>query len=483
MSHRIYNRTPICKRRRRLLSWAPDIDAIAVAPVGVLPRPPRFARAIVGGLAGLVWATATIGTVRAQTSFAIGGGASLAPPSVYTGRPDLFGNPGRGEEGLPIGNWLLFPSAFAGVVFATNPSESAVGGRASPGIRLTTNSYAQTDDGIKKTVLYSNSNLDLYANSGAASGSSTNNLSTRTGVIETYQPFSDLIFNAQGDFTRQENYFSPLGVSNNLSSLNPTGVGVAPTSNPVPYNQLSASASVQKNFSNSFVIISGSVVDLTYDQSSTTVAPSPNGVTYTGTGRGGFWIIPDLYGYLEASLDKRAYATSALSSTGYRTVAGLGSDRIGLFRGELYAGFQAENYNSAATGTTNGPLFGGRGSYFPLPELTINASVDETIGASLLATTPTSPAGTSTKVTNFLAQANYALAPEWTASGRGGVTLTTYGGSSRRDDAWAVGTTVTYSVWRSFGITCDYQHTALSSNVPLTGFTNDVFTLGVSYKY
>lgn len=421
-------------------------------------------------------AMAAISTARAQ-------GVLLAPPSVYTGRPDLFGKPDLGDEALPIGNWLFFPSAFAGVVFATNPSESPGGGRASPGMRVTTNSYAQTDDGVKKTVLYTNTNLDLYANANSTSGSSPNNLSTHSGVIETYQPFSDLIFNAQGDFTRQENYFSPLGISNNLTSLNPTGVGVAPTSNPVPYDQLSASGSVQKNFSDGFVIVGGSVVDLTYDQTSTTVAPSPNGVTYTGTGRGGYWIIPDLYGYIEASLDKRDYAISSLSSSGYRTVAGLGSDQIGLFRGELYAGYQAENYASAAVGTTNGPVFGGRGSYLPLPELTINASVDETIGASLLATTPTSPSGTSTKVTNFLTQVNYALAPEWTASARGGVSLTTYGGTNRRDNAWAVGTTLTYSVWRSFGITCDYQHTALTSNVPLQGFTNDVLTLGVSYKY
>jgi hypothetical protein len=38
-------------------------------------------------------------------------------------------------------------------------------------------------------------------------------------------------------------------------------------------------------------------------------------------------------------------------------------------------------------------------------------------------------------------------------------------------------------VWRSFGLTFDYQHTTLSSNVPLTGYTNDAVTLGASYKY
>jgi hypothetical protein len=443
---------------------------------------PKARSAIVWALAVLVTATGAVDTARSQVTFT---SSDIQPPSVYTGRPDLFDRPGRGEEALPLGNWLVFSSMFAGGIFATNPSESPTGARASPGLRLITNSSAQTDDGIKKTVLYSSSEVDLYAVQNSTSGSSPNNLSSHTGAIETYQPFSDLVITAQGDFTRQENYFTPLGVTNNLASLNPTGVGVAPTANPVPYNQLSGAGSVQKDFSDGFVIVSGSIVDLTYDRSTSpaSVAPSPNGTTLTGRGRVGYWFIPDLYGYVEASLDERDYATNALSSSGYRVVAGLGSDQIGLFRGELYGGYQVENYHSAAVGTTSGPILGGRGSYFPLPELTINASVDETIGASLQTTTPSSPAGTSTKVSTFLAQANYAIAPEWTATGRGGLALTTYGGTTRRDTAWTTGVTVTYSVWRSFGLTFDYQHTTLSSNVPQTGYTNDAVTLGASYKY
>lgn len=447
-------------------------------------------------LAGRAWPTTfstavaiapalMMSAIAAGAAWAQDSGASLElqPPSVYTGRPDLFGKPSAGDEALPIGNWLVFPSSFAGLLYATNPSESPTNAHASPGLRLTTDTYAKTDDGIKQTTIYTNTDFDLYAlSSNSNLGSSgTNYLSTRTGIIETYQPFSDLIINGQADFTRQQNYFSPLGISNNLASLNTTGVGVAPTSNPLPYNQLTGSAWVQKNFSDFFAIASGSVVDLTYDQNSTIGAPSPNGVTFTGTGRGGYWIIPDLYTYVEASLDERDYATKALSSSGYRIITGLGSDRIGLFRGEIYAGYQAETDHSGAS--TRGPIIGGRGSYFPLPELTINASLDETIGASLLATTATSPVGTSTKVTTFLTQVSYALAPEWAATARGGVVMTTYGGTNRRDDAFTVGTTLTYSVWRSFGITLDFQHTQLSSNVPLAGFTNDAMTLGVSYKY
>jgi len=464
-----------------------------------------LSRAIRCGCATLFWVTAAVGTAGASGApyqsttigpdlpadnnggtqgTAYGGGQLIRPPSVYTGRPDLFAKPGRGTEALPIGNWLVFPSSVVGVVFATNPDNNPAGGRASPGLHLTTNTTAQNDDGIKKTLIYSNTDAQFYVNQDTTGGNSSNNISTRTGVIETYQPVSDFIINAQGEFTRQTSFLSSsIGVANNIFNLNPTGVGVVPSANPLPYNQLTGSASAQKSFSDVFVILSGSIVDITYDSSSTMTAPSSNGVTFTGSSRGGYWIIPDIYAYLQTSIDKRNYAATALSSSGFRSVAGLGSDRFGLFQGELFAGYQAENYKSAAIGSARGPVFGGSVSYFPLPELTINASLDQTIGASLLATSPTSPVGMSTKVTSLLGQTSFALAPELTVAGRGGLTLETFGGSNRHDTAYTVGMSAIYSVWRSFGLIFDIQRTALKSSAPQTGFTNNMVSLGVSYKY
>ena len=129
------------------------------------------------------------------------------------------------------------------------------------------------------------------------------------------------------------------------------------------------------------------------------------------------------------------------------------------------------------------PRSGGKVSYFPLPELTMSASLDQTIGTTLLAASPTSPLGTSTQGSSFLAQANYALAPEWTLAGQGGLALTTYGGINRRDTAWTAALNVTYKVWQNFGLTSQIQRTVLDSNVPQTAFTNNVVSLGVSYVY
>ncbi|HVC57493.1 MAG TPA: hypothetical protein VND95_16180, partial [Stellaceae bacterium] len=43
------------------------------------------------------------------------GGASLQPPPVASGRPDVFARPGRADTALIVGDWLLYPSGFAGV--------------------------------------------------------------------------------------------------------------------------------------------------------------------------------------------------------------------------------------------------------------------------------------------------------------------------------------------------------------------------------
>ena len=173
----------------------------------------------------------------------------------------------------------------------------------------------------------------------------------------------------------------------------------------------------------------------------------------------------------------------SLNSSGFRTLVGLGSDQIGLFRGEVYGGYQQESFNSAAIGTVGSSVYGGHLEYSPYPKLTLRAGADRTIGASLLGAAPAIAAGTSSIVTSFLSQATYALFPEWEWSGRAGYVRAAYTDSARRDNGWTAGATLTYSIWRSLGLSLDYQHLALNSNVPDQGFSRDIVTLGLSYKY
>jgi hypothetical protein len=410
--------------------------------------------------------------------FGVPGGQSITPPPVTTGREEAAPSPEAERAGLPVGDWLVFPSAFVGGFYDSNPQQLATGIKPGPGVRLTPSLLAEQTSGAYKTTIYGLVDGLVYI---PEQVSNSDTLTAKIGATELYQPLPDWIFNGQLDYTRQKDLFASFGVDRSLVPLNPTGVGLSPTTNPLSYNQLTAAGSVQKNVGDGFVIGNGSVVGLEYSGAPAT-APSPNAVFLTGTVRGGYWIEPDLYLYLGGSGNSYQYATSSLSSSGYAITAGLGSDMIGLFKGEAYAGFQAETYNSAA-GTVNSPDFGGRLHYYPVPELTIDGFFDRAFGASLLENISTSQIGAPTIVTTVLGTGTYKLAPEWGASGRAGYINSNYIDTIRRDNAWTVGATISYSIWQNFGLTLDYQYINLNSNVPLQSFTRSVVTLGLTYKY
>lgn len=437
-------------------------------------------RFIEGGVALMLTALVGVPQVNAQVG-AIGGFGAPAfePPPVATGRPDMFINPGNTDEALIAGNWLVYPSAFIGGVYDSNVRQTH-DSVSSGGIRLTPSLLAETTTDLTKTTVYGVADGRIYFGN---STDSSDTVDVNSGVIEIYQPLPDLIFTGQGDYTRQKDLFSTLGNTHNVQNLNPTGIGLSPVPDPKAYNQLTAAGAVQKNFADAFTIASGSIVGQLYDRNTSVTNQSPNNVTYTGTLRGGMWLTPALYGYLEGSGDSRDETVSGLSSSGYRVVGGLGTDQIGLVRGEIYGGYQAESYSSSSLGTIRTPAFGVRGYYYPLPELTFNVSLDQELGASLLTGTPLLAAGTATRVTTAIATGEYKISPLWSAAGRGGYIHTSFVDSPRRDDAWTLGGTITYQLLRNLGLTADYQHVQLSSNAFGQSFSRDVVSLGMTVKY
>ncbi len=414
---------------------------------------------------------------------ALGGpaGPTLSPPPVAVDRADPFVKPGREYGALPVGMWLLYPTVFAGLIYDDNVNQNPGGKSSSWGGRIVPSLLAEANDGIFKSTFYGMADARVYGNNDA---NNADTVAARAGFIERYQPMLDVAINAQGDYTRQKDLFSTFGIDHSVTTLNPTAVGLMPVANPLAYNQFSTTASIQKTFNRAFVNFGGSVVDIRYDHNPDPTVPSPDGITFTGVGKGGVWFTPFLYGFVEGQADRRRYTNSQFDSSGYRTVGGIGSDQIGLFRGEVYGGYQSERYDFAPFGTVSGTVLGVRGYWYPTRALTIAGSVDELIGVSLLQPVPVPGAvGSATKATTALLQVTYALAQAWAASIRFGYIRTDYVDTSRLDEAWMGGATITYSVWRNFGLTLDYQYIQLDSNVPLQGFARNVVMLGGTYKY
>ncbi|HUY68960.1 MAG TPA: outer membrane beta-barrel protein [Alphaproteobacteria bacterium] len=403
------------------------------------------------------------------------GAGQHAPPIETSNEIDLRQQMrSQAEHALILGDWLVSPSAFAGGIYDTNPAQASTGAKSSEGLRLTMSGLAERNTGISKTDLYGMADGRVYTN---GSATSSNIATAQFGGIETYSPVPDWTFNGQGDFTRQRDLFDTFGVNHSVTTLNTTGVGLAPSTTPQVYNQVTGAGSAEKQFGSAFVDFGGSAVAQFFDQ--TSASGAPDNAVYTATTRGGVWMTPDVYGFVEGSGDSRNFDASGLSSDGYRAVAGLGTGRVGLMQGEVYAGYQEEMFRAAALGTARGLAFGGQLDYSPLPELDLKLGTDRTIGVAQ--TTATS--GNSTTVTDVLGIASYAIAPEWSASGRAGYIHTDYKGTNRVDNSWTAGPTLTYSIWQNFGLTLDYQHIETTSNAPFQSFSRDVVTAGVSYKY
>ena len=400
--------------------------------------------------------------------------------SLFGAPANPFDKPTRDYKALPVLDWLLYPTLIIGAVYDDNVFQTQTNRTAALGARITPSLVAERNTGIHKTTLYGFADGKFY--SGAAQTSDT--VSARGGFAHVYEAQRDLVFRFQGDYTRQTNVFNG-GVNQfDVAPLqNPAGNN--PVANSAPYNQITGSASVQKSFNGWFVGLGGSTTYVAYDnaapQPGALATTFPDGVVTTVNGRAGYWVGPWFYAFVEPSVDRRRFNNASLDSSGYRVTGGFGSTQIGLFRGEIFAGYQAEHFEQPGLGTNGGEIFGGRLYYYPTPYLTLSASVDETLGVS---TTALSPLGTPTKIMTALFQSSYSLSRYWSASTRFGYIRAEHVGSSPGlDNAWLAGIGLSYSIWRNLGLVIDYQFTKLDSNLPLSSYSRNVITLALSYKY
>lgn len=419
------------------------------------------------------------------------------------------------DLGVPIEGWIFYPSFFAGAVFNDNVYARPYGKRAALGIRIRPSVRANVDNGLHKTTAYFTADAQFYPGHGTgyqfypvpALQPPPTNATGSAGFAHVWAPLSDLNVYVLADYTRQNGLFGAnFGAGAPLAYIpsSYTVSGVQQYS-----NQFSGSVAVEKKFSDWFLRASTGAQYVAYDSRPSVSFPTfglagnsgnaQNGVSYTASLRGGWWITPQVYGFVEPALDLRRYQFSISDTNGYRVVAGLGSDLVSLVRGEIYGGYQSQSSDHGLpNGTISAPTYGARLFYYPTPYFTITAAVDQTLAAAA-APTPLaatlgqwSPGSRNARAT---LQADYAFSPYWTAFVRGGYGDTRWANLPRVDTAWAGGAGVSYTFWRNIAITLDYQFQKTSSNSgsffnfanagsPGTwGYTQNVISAGITYRY
>jgi len=131
---------------------------------------------------------------------------------------------------------------------------------------------------------------------------------------------------------------------------------------------------------------------------------------------------------------------------------------------------------------TGSSVFGGRIYYFPTRQWSLVAQVDEILGISTILQ-PTVPAGNPTRTISSLLQSNYSISRVLKFGVRGGYTRSDFIGINRVDNGYMAGASLNYEVWRNLMATLDYQYMTVSSNAPMSDFTRNVYTAGITYRY
>ncbi|MFV0281417.1 MAG: outer membrane beta-barrel protein [Rhodoblastus sp.] len=380
---------------------------------------------------------------------------------------------GRDYRGIPIESWMLYPSVIAGATFDDNLVWSNNHKIAAAGFRLAPEIVAVRDVGGSKTTLFGSADARLYPGVGRA-----NVVSGRAGAEQVWTPTHDLIFKGKLEYER-----SALPIGSNFVLHNSIVSSIA---TPLVSDKLTGMAAVQKTFGRMFAGLSFEAAATGYHAMETSTGWASqnyrNSRVETATVRIGGWVTPAIYAFGEASGNARDYTNAPYGSKGYRAIAGLGSDRISLFRGEIYAGFQQQFYRNYQTGSASLPVLGAQLYWYPTRWITVRAGIDQTFSDSNLPT-PSNPSGYPSKT--VAARLSLLLKPtaQLTATLRAAYEHSSYIASSRRDDTWRSGFDLGYRFTDNIELFGGYEFSKVFSTDPFGGYTRNSVLLGMKYRY
>ena len=380
--------------------------------------------------------------------------------------------PKTADGALQALDWLIYGNVSAGGaydsnVFASPNQQPAYGPRFQPSI------VAARNTGIQRTLVYGFGDIRYYP-----SQSRTDVLNTTAGLAHVWEIQRDLVFRTQFEATRgQQN-------SSLVSAVNGPG---ALYTEPIKYTSLFGSTSIEKSFGPFFTAIGGSVTGNVYDDTKDSLGNVisehfQNGTRTTLNGRVGYNITPIVYTFVEPSVNAGRFQGAGLDSNGYQVVGGLGTARISLFNGEIYAGVLNEHFSDPATPTLSRGIYGGRVSWYPTRFVTVTGSFDQTLGTSDFSPTVFTP-GSATKLNTSKLLASWAVLRDVTLEGSVQLLHYEYLSSTRLDDLSLFGFKTTYMLTERLGIILDYNYAILTSNTPGVAYTRNFVSLGATSKF
>ncbi len=428
--------------------------------------------------------------------------------------------PLRCRSGIPVGEWLLYPSITGYSLFSNNLFLTPTAQTKVLGFGMTPSIIAQWTNGIHTTTISGNIDTQYYP-----TDTPINTFDTEETITQKYTPLPDLTFTAVGDFTHRTLQSSltnsiPTGVTTlpatpitlpNGDIELPNGNIVAPNGQIVghvtpalaysgttlinPYDQYTATGTVSKIFNGAFLTLGASFASTDYQQtqgSGASAFTSFNTATYTEAGS--IAVGPLFYVYSNGAYSTRNENTAVdPNSDAYRFVGGIGMRQTGLFRASAYFGYQGSEVEGS--GPAGGNLYGATVSYFPTLAWTIIARFDQTNNYSSQTavsnqaiTLPTNvpvqiPLSSSTLTSTPSLQTVYQISPQLALLGDLSYTHIAYVNSPEMTNAWFASVTLSYEMRRNMTLTAQYQFADVLSSLPGNSAERSLIMFSANYRF
>ena len=433
-----------------------------------------------------------VGILPLVVAFAPSAHAEDAPPAATSSSELLsvaatLGAPAQSSPsaGLPVAGFLVYPSLFAGVIYNDNVYPTQDDRKATLGFAFAPRITAIDDGGLHKTTLNLSADARIFPGYAYARSSdpSPNSISGAVSLAHLWRPAEDLTVAADvGLLGNMDCTVRCSRGSNFVAAASAGGTATYPQFS----NQFSGSISVEKKFSDQWFLRGGfGAQEVNYESVPPgVVGGGRSGADYNAFLRTGMWITPQINAFVEGGADFRRYRDNWYDSNAYRLIGGLSSDMIGLFRGEVFAGWQQLVSAEGTFNSVQAPAYGGKIYYYPTPYLTLAASLSELFGSAATPSLPKGARSPSAETVDARFQADYGLAEYWTAFLRAGYARTSWSNDPLVEFSWSLGGGVSYAFWRNVSLTLNYQYTATAANQPgVAVYNQNLVSTGMTYRY
>jgi hypothetical protein len=390
------------------------------------------------------------------------------------GNQDPFAKTTASRFGITAGDWIILPDVTIGTDYNDNVYSSKTNQKSAWGFDVQPEIVFKRFTGIQNTTISVFGDLSpVFGVQGADTYSGGADL-RHSWEIE--RGLTITLAGAAAHEYDQASAFSSTGTGSGINAI---------YVEPIAYNTYSASADVAKNFSQAFISGGVNLLAFDYDNAVTTtgqILPQSyrDLVEYAEHVRGGIRFLPDDYAFVEQAVTEYDY-TKGVPATGYTVTGGVGTDRLSLFRGELFVGYQLLDYGSGASGNKNesGATFGAHVDWTPQRDLVATLTASQAFTPSTIYSGST---GYFVRADTVSAGLKYQFTDRIDLDATATYSNADYAGSSRDDNISQIYMAGTYYFTNKVGLRLEYTFTNVSSNQSIYDYTRNRIVLGLHMR-